>query len=119
MLWVVQISAPLCLHGLKATQQELSKSSRLLDLPEHRLHDLLSHGPFIRWTLQQSARSLRSSPRDLRQIQVLARQSDDELRRKLQKRAWSAAAAAKAEAERAAEEKRKRRKAIERTSSPS
>ena len=33
---------PLCLHGLKATQQELSKSSCLLDLPEHRLHDLLS-----------------------------------------------------------------------------
>src|SRR5271163_3530027 len=33
---------PLCLHCLKATQQELSKSSCLLDLPEHRLHDLLS-----------------------------------------------------------------------------
>ena len=33
---------PLCLHGVKAAQQELSKSSCLLDLPEHRLHDLLS-----------------------------------------------------------------------------
>src|ERR1700722_7127477 len=33
---------PLCLHCLKATQQELSKSSCLLDLSEHRLHDLLS-----------------------------------------------------------------------------
>ena len=33
---------PLCLHGLKATQQELSKSSCPLDLPEHRLDDLLS-----------------------------------------------------------------------------
>ena len=33
---------PLCLHGLKTTQQELSKSSCLLDLPEHRLDDLLS-----------------------------------------------------------------------------
>ena len=33
---------PLCLHGLKAAQQELSKSSCLLDVPEHRLHDLLS-----------------------------------------------------------------------------
>ena len=33
---------PLCLHCLKATQQELSKSSCLLDLPEHWLHDLLS-----------------------------------------------------------------------------
>jgi putative transposase len=42
MLWAVQISAPLYLHGLKAAQQELSKSSRLLDLPEHWLHDLLS-----------------------------------------------------------------------------
>src|SRR5258708_30365046 len=33
---------PLCLHCLKAAQQELSKSSCLLDLPKHRLHDLLS-----------------------------------------------------------------------------
>src|SRR5215472_9958270 len=33
---------PLRLHCLKATQEELSKSSCLLDLPEHRLHDLLS-----------------------------------------------------------------------------
>src|SRR4029077_8592588 len=33
---------PLCMHSLKAAQQELSKSSCLLDLPEHRLHDLLS-----------------------------------------------------------------------------
>src|ERR1700678_2855700 len=33
---------PLCLHCLKATQEELSKSSCLFDLPEHRLHDLLS-----------------------------------------------------------------------------
>ena len=33
---------PLCLHGLKAARQELSKSSGLLDLPEHRRRDLLS-----------------------------------------------------------------------------
>jgi Glucose-6-phosphate dehydrogenase, C-terminal domain len=39
---------PLCLHGLKATQQELSKSSCLLDLPEHRLHDLLKAWRIVR-----------------------------------------------------------------------
>ena len=32
MLWAVQISAALCLHGLKAAQQGLSKSPCLLDL---------------------------------------------------------------------------------------
>src|SRR3984957_14024178 len=42
MLWVVQISAHSACTASRPRQQELSKSSCLFDLPEHRLHDLLS-----------------------------------------------------------------------------
>src|SRR6478736_3667832 len=58
---------PLCLHGLKATQQELAKSSCLLDLPEHRLHDLLSQSvpAAITGALQLLPHSLRHLAADL------------------------------------------------------
>ena len=59
---------PLCLHGLKATQQELSKSSCLLDLPEHRLDDLLSQSvpAAITGALQLPPHCLRHLAADLK-----------------------------------------------------